>query len=149
MAIVGYSSLYSLAPDQTNYVPTNAPVNQRRGDSIWIYATVDVAAGAIVTDQYVVAPVAAGVRPVRAWFTNPQANASLTCDVGYTSAGTAISATNAFATTATTVSLTDAQLSAISTLPVDGDNLVLTLRGATVTTAATWKVFIEFVNSGA
>lgn len=148
MSIVAYSSLYSLSTDNTNYVPVNAPQNLRRGDSIWINATVDIPAGSLVGDTAIIAPVAAGIRPVRAWFTNPQANASLTCDVGYTSAGTAISATNAFATTATTVSLTDAQLSAITSLPEDGDNLVLTLRGATVTTAATWTLFIEFVNTG-
>lgn len=148
MANVAYSSLYKLSTDNRTYVPYSSPQNQRQGDSIWVNATVLIPAGSLVGDTATIAPVVAGVRPVRAWFTNPQANASLTCDVGYTSAGTAISATNAFATTATTVSLTDAQLSAITSLPVDGDNLILTLRGATVTTAATWKLFIEFVNSG-
>ena len=118
------------------------------GDSIWINATVIVPASTAIASTFVIAPVAAGVRPVRAWFTNPQANAALTCDVGYTSSVAAISSGNAFATTATTVSLTDAQLSAITVLPVDGDNLVLTTRAAIVTTVATWKVFIEFVNTG-
>ena len=148
MAIIAYSSLYALSTDGRTYLPETAPVNQRLGDSIWINATVVVPATTAIASTFVIAPVAAGVRPVRAWFTNPQANAGLTCDVGYTSSVAAISSGNAFATTATTVSLTDAQLSAITVLPVDGDNLVLTTRAAIVTTVATWKVFIEFVNTG-
>lgn len=148
MAIVAYSNQYALSTDNRTYVPVRAPQNLRAGDSIWINATVLVPAGSAIGSTLVIAPLVAGVRPVRAWFTNPQANTGLTCDVGYTSAGTAISATNAFATTATTVSLTDAQLSAISALPVSGDNLVLTTQGAIVPTAATWKLFIEFVNTG-
>jgi|JI102314A1RNA_FD_contig_31_3517714_length_1949_multi_8_in_0_out_0_3 hypothetical protein len=148
MAIIAYSSLYALSTDGRTYLPETAPVNQRLGDSIWINATVIVPASTAIASTFVIAPVAAGVRPVRAWFTNPQANAALTCDVGYTSSVAAISSGNAFATTATTVSLTDAQLSAITVLPVDGDNLVLTTRAAIVTTVATWKVFIEFVNTG-
>ncbi len=148
MAIIAYSSLYALSTDGRTYLPETAPVNQRLGESIWINATVIVPASTAIASTFVIAPVAAGVRPVRAWFTNPQANAALTCDVGYTSSVAAISSGNAFATTATTVSLTDAQLSAITVLPVDGDNLVLTTRAAIVTTVATWKVFIEFVNTG-
>lgn len=148
MAIIAYSSLYELSTDGRTYLPETAPVNQRLGESIWINATVIVPASTAIASTFVIAPVAAGIRPVRAWFTNPQANAALTCDVGYTSSVAAISAGNAFATTATTVSLTDAQLSAITVLPVDGDNLVLTTRAAIVTTVATWKVFIEFVNTG-
>ena len=148
MAIIAYSSLYALSTDGRTYLPETAPVNQRLGESIWINATVIVPASPAIASTFVIAPVAAGIRPVRAWFTNPQANAALTCDVGYTSSVAAISSGNAFATTATTVSLTDAQLSAITVLPVDGDNLVLTTRAAIVTTVATWKVFIEFVNTG-
>ena len=148
MAIIAYSSLYALSTDGRTYLPETAPVNQRLGDSIWINATVIVPASTAIASTFVIAPVAAGVRPVRAWFTNPQANAALTCDVGYTSSVAAISSGNAFATTATTVSLTDAQLSAITVLPVDGDNLVLTTRAAIVTPVATWKVIIEFVNTG-
>lgn len=148
MAIIAYSSLYALSTDGRTYLPETAPVNQRLGESIWINATVIVPASTAIASTFVIAPVAAGIRPVRAWFTNPQANAALTCDVGYTSSVAAISSGNAFATTATTVSLTDAQLSAITVLPVDGDNLVLTTRAAIVTTVATWKVFIEFVNTG-
>ena len=148
MAIIAYSSLYGLSTDGRTYVPVSAPQNQRQGDSIWVNATVIVPASTAIASTFVIAPMVPGVRPVRAWFTNPQANASLTCDVGYTSSVTAISSLNAFSTTATTVSLTDAQLSAISVLPVAGDNLVLTTRAAIVTTAATWKLFIEFVNSG-
>lgn len=148
MAIIAYSNNYSLNPDGRTYANILSDNNKCRGESIWINATVLIPAGSLIGDTAIIAPMVAGVRPVRAWFTNPQANAALTCDVGYTSAGTAISATNAFATTATTVSLTDAQLSVITALPVSTDNLVLTLRGATVVTAATWKLFIEFVNTG-
>lgn len=154
MANVAYSNQYGLSTDGRAYVPVRAPQNQRQGDSIWINATVLVPAGSIVGDTVTIAPVVAGIRPVRAWFTNPQANAALTVDIGYSALQTAldptkaISALNVFTTTATTVSLTDTQLSAISILPVAQDNLILTIRGATVTTAATWKLFIEFVNSG-
>jgi hypothetical protein len=148
MAIVAYSNQYTLNPDARTYTPNLSPNNLRRGDSVWVNATVVIPAGSLIGDTAIIAPVVAGIRPVRAWFTNPQANAALTCDVGYTSAGTAISAVNAFANTATTVSLTDAQLSAITVLPVSGDNLVLTLRGATVVTVATWRLYLEFVNTG-
>jgi hypothetical protein len=148
MAIVGYSSQYALGPDGRTYLPVTSPQNLRLGDAIWVNATVLVPASTAIASTLVIAPVVAGVRPVRAWFTNPQANASLTADIGYTSNVTAISALNAFATTATTVSLTDAQLSAISALPVAGDNLIITTRAAISTTVATWKVFIQFVNTG-
>lgn len=148
MAIIAYSSLYALSTDGRTYLPETAPVNQRLGDSIWINATVLVPAGSVAGSTVVIAPVVAGVRPVRAWFTNPQANASLDCDIGYTSSIAAISTTNVFTKTATTVSLTDTQLSAITVKPIDGDNLIITTKNASVTTAATWTVFVEFVNSG-
>lgn len=148
MAIIAYSNNYALAPDGRNYTNLLSDDNNARGDSIWIRGTVAVPASTAIASTFVIAPVVTGVRPVRAWFTNSQANASLTCDVGYTSNVTAISALNAFATTATTVSLTDAQLSAITALPVAGDELVLTTRAAIVTTAAVWTVFVEFVNVG-
>ena len=81
MAIIAYSSLYALSTDGRTYLPETAPVNQRLGDSIWINATVIVPASTAIASTFVIAPVAAGVRPVRAWFTNPQANAALTCDL--------------------------------------------------------------------
>lgn len=148
MAIIAYSNNYALSTDNRTYINLLSDNNKVRGESIWIRGTVVVPATTAIGSTFVIAPVMAGVRPVRAWFTNPQANAALTCDVGYTSSVAAISAGNAFATTATTVSLTDAQLSAITVLPVAGDDLVLTTRAAIVTTVATWTVFLEFVNVG-
>lgn len=148
MAIIAYSNNYALSTDNRTYLPILSNQNKQRGESIWIRATVIVPATTAIASTFVMAPVVAGIRPVRVWATNPQANASLTCDIGYTSNVTAISALNAFSTTATTVSLTDAQLSAITALPVDGDSLVLTTRAAIVTTTATWTLFCEFVNVG-
>lgn len=148
MATVAYSNQYGLSTDGRTYLPINSPQNKRVGDSIWVNATVLVPAGAVAGSTVVIAPVVAGIRPVRAWFTNPQANSNLDCDIGYTSSVAAISTTNVFTKTATTVSLTDAQLSAITVKPIAGDNLIITTKNASVTTAATWTVFIEFVNSG-
>lgn len=146
-----YSTNYALAPDNTNYVNILSPSNTARGNLIVIYASVTFPAGSAAADIGVFAPLSAGVRPVGTGLIKATAtNGSLTATLGYTSSVAALrsSITTEIQSATTTALFTVAQLSGISTLPVAGDNLILTLAG-TFSNATTVTLMIPFANCGA
>ena len=144
-----YSNLYTLNQDGRTYTAA-APTNTRPGETVWIRGTVFVpGTGRTSGDVCHIAPLLGGLRPAPGGYVGASAsNGSLTVDVGYTSAPTAIlSASTSFQASGATA-ITAAQTKAVATLSVAGDELVAKLGGTVGSTDTTLEFFIPFVNVG-